>query len=347
MKIVNYNLSQQVSKILLFVFITTASVGQLASQNGKGMLGLNSIDLSEAQKTELRSIFNAHRSGWQEMKQNLNGDYQRFQIVKYQLELDLVAVLTSAQKEQYSAIKEYRTEKRRNFVLAKEQMMDEYRFNKRDKVLEKHNALQAKRTLLDTKISGEDKKTISALRINLRSGIKGWTNGYEDWQDKIENREKFLQDLVILRDLTDKYIDDINTLVHQDNDISNLFMQQNSCGGQSTFLSNRRAAIFLLLEADETDANLLLKSTLRAYPNPVQDDLTVEYKLPYSGEIELILTDESGNIVKRIYKGYKEEGTHEVKVNTKDLNFRSYILNLVDQTGNNFEKLIVTKEYDE
>lgn len=344
MKIVNYFLP-----IAFFVSSLSSLQAQVINANygGKGMLGLNSLDLSSEQEVELRTIFDQHRSEWNEIKEALPGNYHRFQIVKKQLEIDLVNVLTSAQKAEYNKMRDYRLMRSKHSNEAKEMMKDEYRFVKKNKVSKQYNFLTGKRAILDDYISDSDKESINELRVNLQSGLSSWKRGFENWEDKLEDRSTLLQDLITLRDLTDKYILEINDLIQSDSKISELFMHPNECGGENPNLGSGRAAIFMLIDSENENgiAKDLLKSSMNAYPNPVQSELTVDYHLPYSGDIQLILSDENGNIIKRIYSGFQEDGDHQIKVNTKELNTRSYILNLLDQTGQNVQKVIVTKEY--
>lgn len=55
------------------------------------------------------------------------------------------------------------------------------------------------------------------------------------------------------------------------------------------------------------------------YPNPFNPNTTIKLGLGCSGELELIVADISGRIVRTLYQGYIESGSHEFTFSAESL----------------------------
>lgn len=81
----------------------------------------------------------------------------------------------------------------------------------------------------------------------------------------------------------------------------------------------------------------VVESSLSYFPNPVKDQLTVNYK--YTGSSEVALSDMSGNVVKKVsVSGYD----NSVVFNTKDLQSGIYLLSIITEQGVVSKKIAVT-----
>jgi flagellar hook assembly protein FlgD len=54
------------------------------------------------------------------------------------------------------------------------------------------------------------------------------------------------------------------------------------------------------------------------YPNPFNPQTTIEYQLPHTAEVELIIFDLQGNEVRRLVNGTKSAGYHTVMWDARD-----------------------------
>lgn len=313
---------------------------------GSGMLGLNALDLSADQQQELKSIFFQQKQEWNTLKASDDG-YHMFQVAKKSLEKELLEVLTTAQLTEYGRIKECRVKKYKKTQKSKEFVNEYMRLQKMDNLKEAYPDLIEKRASLNEIMSSTDIATVTELREVLVQFHDVWVQGFDNWDEKVEYQKEKWEALSKLNVIAKKYEPQIKDLIGRRTNVGHVFSQNESCGAYSEYLCSKKASIFLLINAENgTDIIEKQKSTMLAYPNPVHDKLTIQYYLPNSGDIELILTNENGSLIKSIYNGYHEEGNHEVIIDTNGLSSRAYFLNLVDKTGNTVEKIIVTKDYE-
>ncbi len=74
------------------------------------------------------------------------------------------------------------------------------------------------------------------------------------------------------------------------------------------------------------------------YPNPANDQTTINYNIPLSGFVELALYDISGRIIKYMVKEKRAKGYHRVSLNTGNIANGAYFYRL------NFKNKAVTKK---
>ncbi len=92
------------------------------------------------------------------------------------------------------------------------------------------------------------------------------------------------------------------------------------------------------LSVSESLMNQLVK--LRNYPNPFQNQTTIEYELTRGGNISLDLLDVNGRFIKHLYEGKKNQGTYSLQLCVSDLSPGMYLIKL--QSGNSivYRKMI-------
>ncbi|MBK6877684.1 MAG: T9SS type A sorting domain-containing protein [Ignavibacteria bacterium] len=65
------------------------------------------------------------------------------------------------------------------------------------------------------------------------------------------------------------------------------------------------------------------------YPNPFNPSTTIEYDLPTSGEVVIIIYDVTGREVRRIDAGNKPAGNHKLELNADGLSSGTYLCKAV------------------
>jgi hypothetical protein len=86
--------------------------------------------------------------------------------------------------------------------------------------------------------------------------------------------------------------------------------------------------------------------TVMAHPNPFNQSITVDYCLPYSGSIVLVIQDLTGQTIENIFSGDQEKGNHTIKVNTSGYSPGFYFLclklNSISKSLKEVKKIIKT-----
>jgi len=78
-----------------------------------------------------------------------------------------------------------------------------------------------------------------------------------------------------------------------------------------------------LFEVTENQKSLPLDKTVQIYPNPADNDITIEIDNNYTGNIQITISDDLGRKRKE-YKIYKNQKIIEIKENTSELNTGNY-----------------------
>lgn len=92
------------------------------------------------------------------------------------------------------------------------------------------------------------------------------------------------------------------------------------------------------LESPLSDQN-----SLTIYPNPANDNVTINFKLNQPSEISLAIVDITGRLVLTRQLGAKKPGTHSVNLNISDLTQSSYLLQVKTKDGNKQGRLIISR----
>ena len=83
---------------------------------------------------------------------------------------------------------------------------------------------------------------------------------------------------------------------------------------------------------------------VKIYPNPFNNFAVVNYSLPYSSRVSLIIYDINGRVVRRILDNeYKPGGSHIYKLSASSLSSGTYILRIISKNINYSQKLILVK----
>lgn len=86
-------------------------------------------------------------------------------------------------------------------------------------------------------------------------------------------------------------------------------------------------------------------STLKfnVYPNPVSDDVNIEFSLARAEEVTLDLLDISGKVIRNLRQGVLPRGSNKTNVSVNDLEQGIYQIRLATPTGSWTKKLAVVK----
>jgi hypothetical protein len=84
-------------------------------------------------------------------------------------------------------------------------------------------------------------------------------------------------------------------------------------------------------------------SLAQNYPNPFNPTTTIEFSLPVSGNIHLVLIDMLGRVVRDIANGTYEAGTHKVTLNLSDMTSGVYFYRLEAGSFVSTKKLALIK----
>jgi hypothetical protein len=94
---------------------------------------------------------------------------------------------------------------------------------------------------------------------------------------------------------------------------------------------------------NQTDETAPTDLTLNSYPNPVREQATIEYGLPKSAGVQLVLYDMLGRRVQTIARGNKQAGRHVVNLEASTLTSGVYFARLKAQGVTRTRKIVVVK----
>ncbi len=77
------------------------------------------------------------------------------------------------------------------------------------------------------------------------------------------------------------------------------------------------------------------------YPNPIISDCLLKYELIHSSNVSIKLYDMNGTKISSLFSGYKNKGTHELKLNFKNLTSGIYIVEMNSGSKKSIQKIIV------
>lgn len=103
---------------------------------------------------------------------------------------------------------------------------------------------------------------------------------------------------------------------------------------------------FILLDpnAETTTAKPMNQDKkLRVFPNPAMVSNTLEYQVATSGKVTIELRNKDGQLIKTVFDGYQEAGTHKVEVNLAELNEKAYFYLVRDGEGQQTIKFLKTE----
>lgn len=89
---------------------------------------------------------------------------------------------------------------------------------------------------------------------------------------------------------------------------------------------------------DEISNNMFAVSL---YPNPVQDNMTIKYKLTNVSDVQIQITDVSGKEINTLNYNGAQKGENTISVNTSSLNSGVYLVNIKSDGGSATKRFIV------
>ncbi len=128
---------------------------------------------------------------------------------------------------------------------------------------------------------------------------------------------------------------------------------KNKDGTTQSFNLNEITKITFSNLVNVNKANRLLNSIkefvlLHNYPNPFNPSTTIKYQIPKSGNVEVMIFNTKGELVKTLLNKYQEAGTHLIKwegINNKNQNVASGVYISTVKFNNHFlsQKMILVK----
>jgi hypothetical protein len=106
----------------------------------------------------------------------------------------------------------------------------------------------------------------------------------------------------------------------------------------TTFYQNSRTTSVAEQRSQEGTPELLA-----SYPNPANPSTTIEYRIPTSLQVRILLFDVLGRKVREVAEGYQERGLHKIKLNTNGLSSGIYFYRLQAGSSHITRKLILAR----
>ena len=69
------------------------------------------------------------------------------------------------------------------------------------------------------------------------------------------------------------------------------------------------------LSVDDSDSHPVIFNLQQNFPNPFNPSTSIQYAIPHSGEMSLIVYNSLGQIVKVLKEGYQEKGSYNATFN--------------------------------
>ena len=95
--------------------------------------------------------------------------------------------------------------------------------------------------------------------------------------------------------------------------------------------------------SNHTDDSIPTNLTLNSYPNPVRGQGTIEYRLPKSSSVRLVLYDMLGRRVQTLASGRRQGGRHVVDLDASRLTSGVYFARLEADGATRTRKIVVVK----
>ena len=79
------------------------------------------------------------------------------------------------------------------------------------------------------------------------------------------------------------------------------------------------------------------------YPNPFNPTTTIEYSIPESGTVKLVVYNSLGEEVATLVNDFKEAGNYKINFDAADLSSGIYYYRLASNSFNEIKKMILLK----
>jgi len=95
---------------------------------------------------------------------------------------------------------------------------------------------------------------------------------------------------------------------------------------------------------DEMPALPLLTEITSSYPNPTNQELTVDFMLAKTGAVQLTLYDVTGRLLQQLYEGHLPGGSHTLRVSLDNVTPGMYFLSLSDTDLKDTQPVVILEE---
>ncbi len=228
--------------------------------------------------------------------------------------------------------------------------------------------LQAKRAELNTHISDEDQQTLEELAAKVaafraeerdsRTG-RGPRGGFamvgHPGHMGRAGGALSTEDRDVLGGLIDKYRTHIERVLseldeeqekwrHDMEQIRQAIVSDNAHTRREAFrhanlsedkqerIHKRKLGGFLLIPTS-MDPEYRLDRAVSVYPNPGSSQQQIKFEVLQTGHVSVEIVDANGNILRKVFEGYMEEGTRELTVTTSDLRGNNFFYRIRDGRG--------------
>lgn len=89
------------------------------------------------------------------------------------------------------------------------------------------------------------------------------------------------------------------------------------------------------------EINQLHDNSILNYPNPFQNQTTIEYKLSHKGNVNLNLLDVNGRLIKHLFNGHQQKGIHTIKLDVFGLSPGMYFVAFEHDGLMNYHKILI------
>jgi hypothetical protein len=112
-----------------------------------------------------------------------------------------------------------------------------------------------------------------------------------------------------------------------------------------TLLAGTPSALIIRAVFEPTQVGLdeVSATAFTAYPNPANDQFTIQYNLMHNATVSLVITDATGKLVQSVDFGAQSEGAYKTTVDTRDMSNGIYFYTLVVDGETLVKKLTVSK----
>ncbi|MEO1626285.1 MAG: T9SS type A sorting domain-containing protein [Bacteroidota bacterium] len=105
---------------------------------------------------------------------------------------------------------------------------------------------------------------------------------------------------------------------------------------------------FLLMRADGPEetvrASRQADRPMKIYPNPSATNQTLEFETSQAGIVMVDIIDKNGQVVRQLFNGQLEAGSHQLEVDVQDLSGFVHYYRITDANGQSTKKTLITRE---
>jgi hypothetical protein len=107
-----------------------------------------------------------------------------------------------------------------------------------------------------------------------------------------------------------------------------------------------KPAMFLLIQpsGNEVIATEAVKESdenTKIYPNPSSNQTTIDFKVKEAGNVNIVLLDAQGNVIKNIMNEHKEKGKHSALIDLSGLREGTYFYKIATPTKTETNRIVV------